>query len=92
MWEGTVTHVGLGTTQSVNTTHRVGPKRVLPAQRFQGVSNEPVPKCNNTEIDDATRDAYLNQHNEYRSSLARGKGFNGNWLGYAPKANNMQKM
>nr|ALA23441.1 cap-27 [Haemonchus contortus] len=73
-----------------NSSQHNGTKRVLPPQRFR--VEVPKNRCGDREIDDTTRDAYLNQHNEYRSILARGGGFNGNLLGYAPEAQNMQKM
>lgn len=47
--------------------------------------------CNSTAMDDEVRRAYLDWHNNYRSSLAEGREYNGR-IGYAPKASNMQVM
>ncbi|KAL6733938.1 hypothetical protein Aduo_004533 [Ancylostoma duodenale] len=40
---------------------------------------------------DRTRTAFLNAHNKYRSTVAEGKGYNGN-IGFTPPAANMLRM
>ncbi|KAL6733926.1 hypothetical protein Aduo_004524 [Ancylostoma duodenale] len=50
-----------------------------------------LPSCTNAGMTDEVRAAYLDKHNNYRSSLAKGNAYNGD-KGYAGKATNMQKM
>ncbi|EYC44800.1 hypothetical protein Y032_0449g1663 [Ancylostoma ceylanicum] len=50
-----------------------------------------LPSCTNAGMTDEVRTAYLDKHNNYRSSLAKGLEYNGNH-GYAGKGTNIQKM
>ncbi|KAL6733623.1 hypothetical protein Aduo_004256 [Ancylostoma duodenale] len=50
-----------------------------------------LPSCTNAGMTDEVRMAYLDKHNNYRSSLAKGLEYNGNH-GYAGKGTNIQKM
>ncbi|EYB83174.1 hypothetical protein Y032_0341g3009 [Ancylostoma ceylanicum] len=47
--------------------------------------------CTDPSMSDTTRNAFLNTHNKYRSTVAKGKGYNG-IINYTPTAANILKM